>query len=200
MVRKRFVYEGFGFPVILRNVPMVKVHGQWTPKIDYNELAVYVLFALARKPWRLTGDEMRFIRLHFEMTLTQFGDRFSVSHPAVCGYISISRWVSLTNSARTAQCFVPTMAGVSEVEQSPLLFDSKLEQRFFRDLRRAAPEWEVLREADPVQVGRQILCPDFTLVHPARRLRIPVEIVGYLPSLLMSCSKPARRSRSVKVL
>ena len=83
MVKKRYVYEGFGFPVVLRNVPMVKVRGDWTPKIDYNELAVGVLLALTHKPWRLTGDEVRFIRLHFEMTLTQFADRFSVSHPAV---------------------------------------------------------------------------------------------------------------------
>ncbi len=58
-------------------------------------------------------------------------------------------------------------------------FDSVLERRFFRDLSRQAPHWEVLREADPVQIGRRVLCPDFTLVDPARGLRIPVEVVGY---------------------
>jgi hypothetical protein len=42
-----------------------------------------VLVALASKRARLTGSEVRFIRQYFEMTLTQFGDRFSVSHPAV---------------------------------------------------------------------------------------------------------------------
>ncbi len=82
-IRKRFVYEGFGFPVVLRNVPMVKVRGAWTPKVNYNKLAEDVLLALAHKPARLTGSEVRFVRHHFEMTLTQFGDRFSVSHPAV---------------------------------------------------------------------------------------------------------------------
>ena len=58
-------------------------------------------------------------------------------------------------------------------------FDSVLERRFFRDLSRLAPHWEVLREADPVQLGRRILCPDFTLVDRARGLRLPVEVVGY---------------------
>ena len=82
-IQKRFVYDGFGFPVVLRNVPMIKVRGAWTPKVDYNELARGVLLALAHKPARLTGSEVRFIRHHFEMTLTRFGDRFSVSHPAV---------------------------------------------------------------------------------------------------------------------
>jgi hypothetical protein len=80
---KRYVDEGFGFPVILRNVPMVKVRGAWTPMINYNTLAREVLLALAHKPARLTGNEIRFIRQYFEMTLEAFGSRFDVSHPAV---------------------------------------------------------------------------------------------------------------------
>ena len=82
-IQKRFVYDGFGFPVVLRNVTMVKVRGAWTPKVNYNKLTREVLLALAHKPTRLTGSEVRFIRHQFEMTLTRFGDRFSVSHPAV---------------------------------------------------------------------------------------------------------------------
>ena len=82
-IQKRFVDEGFGFPVVLRNVPMVKVRGIWTPRINYNKLTRDVALALARKPARLTGNEIRFIRQHFEMTLEAFGVRFDVSHPAV---------------------------------------------------------------------------------------------------------------------
>jgi DNA-binding transcriptional regulator YiaG len=80
---RRFVYEGFGFPVVLRNVPMIKVRGAWTPLINYSALARAVLVALAHKPARLTGHEIRFIRQHFEMTLEAFGARLDVSHPAV---------------------------------------------------------------------------------------------------------------------
>ena len=58
-------------------------------------------------------------------------------------------------------------------------FDSRVEERLFRDLRKVAPSWEVEREADPVHVGDRIVCPDFTLVDAARGLRIPVEIVGF---------------------
>lgn len=82
-LQKRFVDEGFGFPVVLLNVPMVKVREIWTPKIDYNKLAKSVALALAAKPARLTGNEIRFIRQHFEMTLSDFGARFDVTHPAV---------------------------------------------------------------------------------------------------------------------
>lgn len=75
--------KGFGFPVILENVPMVKVRGEWTPHINYNNLAREVLRSLIDLDGRLTGNQVKFIRLHFEMTLQIFAARFAVSHPAV---------------------------------------------------------------------------------------------------------------------
>jgi hypothetical protein len=82
-IQKEFIDSGFGFPVKLLNVPMVKVRGVWTPKLNYNGLADAVLFALASKESRLDGSEIKFIRTHFEMTLQEFAKRFSVSHVAV---------------------------------------------------------------------------------------------------------------------
>ncbi len=82
-IQKRFVYEGLGFPVVFRNVPMVKVRGAWTPKVNYNDISKLVAIALAHKPSRLTGNEVRFLRHHFELTLVQFAERFAVTHPAV---------------------------------------------------------------------------------------------------------------------
>jgi transcriptional regulator with XRE-family HTH domain len=46
-------------------------------------LAEVVLRELCEKDSRLTGNEVRFIRQHFEMTLQQFAKRFGVTHPAV---------------------------------------------------------------------------------------------------------------------
>lgn len=86
LARKRqrsFLYEGFGFPVVLVNVPMVRSRGVWTPDVDYRKLALHVLRGLALKPARLTGDEVRFIRHSMEMTLEAFARRFGVTHPAV---------------------------------------------------------------------------------------------------------------------
>jgi len=42
------------------------------------------------------------------------------------------------------------------------------------------PRWVALRDVDPVQAGRRIACPDFTLVDPTHRdLPVAVERVGY---------------------
>jgi hypothetical protein len=82
-IQKTFVDYGCGFPVILKDVPMIRALGEWTPVINYKELHKAVLRALASKPVRLTGNEIKFVRHFFELTLAEFGDYFDVSHPAV---------------------------------------------------------------------------------------------------------------------
>lgn len=59
-------------------------------------------------------------------------------------------------------------------------FDSKLEARFARDLKKAAPDWDLVREPEPVRAGGTLIFPDFLLRHrfdPARQFL--VEVVGF---------------------
>ena len=63
---------------------------------------------------------------------------------------------------------------------APKPFDSKLEARFARDLKKAAPDWDLLREPEPVRAGGTIVFPDFLLRHrfdPSRQFL--VEIIGF---------------------
>ena len=82
-IEKKYIDNGFGFPVCLHNLPMVKVRNVWTPNIDYNELTRAVAMSLASSKSLLSGSQVKFIRQFFEMTLKEFGERFNVSHPAV---------------------------------------------------------------------------------------------------------------------
>jgi predicted nuclease of restriction endonuclease-like RecB superfamily len=59
-------------------------------------------------------------------------------------------------------------------------FDSRLEERFARDFACATHDWDIIREPEPIPVGRSLIFPDFALV----RRRPPfdrwlVEIVGF---------------------
>ena len=59
------------------------VRGVWTPRVNYVELTSIVLRNLTLKASPLTGNELKFIRQHFGMTLAEFAQRFYVTHPAV---------------------------------------------------------------------------------------------------------------------
>lgn len=59
-------------------------------------------------------------------------------------------------------------------------FDSRLEERFAKDFRKAAPDWHVVREPRPFESEGGLIFPDFELVHrhdPKRRWLL--EIVGF---------------------
>ena len=89
-----FVYEGLGIPVKLINAPMKKIVGEWCLDINMETLQRIVLEALIHKPTGLTGDELRFLRKYMEMSTTEFGKTFGVSHVAVVKWENAKNGVS----------------------------------------------------------------------------------------------------------
>ncbi len=82
-IEKAYIYNGFGFPVVLHNVPMINVRGVWTPEIKWNRLEKIVILLLAHHPAMLTGNQIRFIRHSMEMNQREFSGLFHITHAAV---------------------------------------------------------------------------------------------------------------------
>lgn len=82
-VKRKILFEGLGFPILLTNVPMIKIRGDWAPDISYNKLQNAVLLHLCHKKMPLTGNETKFIRKYFSLTTKHFGYIFGYSHSAV---------------------------------------------------------------------------------------------------------------------
>jgi predicted nuclease of restriction endonuclease-like RecB superfamily len=59
-------------------------------------------------------------------------------------------------------------------------FDSKLEERFAKAFRKAARDWDVVREPRPIEAEGSLIFPDFELVHRRDTTRrFLLEIVGF---------------------
>jgi predicted nuclease of restriction endonuclease-like RecB superfamily len=59
-------------------------------------------------------------------------------------------------------------------------FDSQLERRFAADLKKAAPDWDLVREPEPIRAAGTIIFPDFLLRHRLdARGQFLVEIMGF---------------------
>jgi predicted nuclease of restriction endonuclease-like RecB superfamily len=59
-------------------------------------------------------------------------------------------------------------------------YDSKLEERFSLEFRKVAPDFDIIREPEPLRAGGHLIFPDFAIFHrrdPTRR--VLVEIVGF---------------------
>lgn len=100
--------------------------------IPPSALELSVLHALANKTVSLCGDEIKFIRQHFNFTLKAFAQRFDVSHPAVIKWESSGKkptkmnWTTekdlrlfvLSHIAATATEIVKTYKSLEEKPQS----------------------------------------------------------------------------------
>ncbi len=68
---KHFTYEGLGFPIELQQVEMRKIDNEWHPKIDVRKVAHSAMASLVSQKERLTGNQIKFIRSYFSMTLRE---------------------------------------------------------------------------------------------------------------------------------
>ena len=62
---------------------------------------------------------------------------------------------------------------------APKRFDSKLEARFAKDFACIAPDWDLVREPEPISVAGTWIFPDFALIHRRDGRRWLLEIVGF---------------------
>ncbi len=76
-------YDGFGFPLIVENCPMMRVFDEWVPKLDFVALQCAMAIRVALKEFRLTGTEVKFLRLHLEMSLQDVAKRLGVTRRSV---------------------------------------------------------------------------------------------------------------------
>lgn len=80
---KTYVYNGLGFPIELHNVEMVMLDGELHPKIDVRKTADLAIKSLVSQKSRLTGNQIKFIRIYFSMSLREFAKAVNESHMAV---------------------------------------------------------------------------------------------------------------------
>ncbi|MEN0060111.1 MAG: hypothetical protein AAGB31_14830 [Bdellovibrio sp.] len=82
---KRYIFNGFGFPVELQNVPAKEIRGSIEPIINYKSLALKVISEICSDENKspLTGRQVFFLRNHLGMTLREFGKLLEVTHPVI---------------------------------------------------------------------------------------------------------------------
>jgi len=80
---KDYIYTGLGFPVKLYDVTLVKVNDEWHPKLDVKKIADTEIHNLITQKNRLTGNQIKFIRSYFKMSLRDFEKVVNESHTAI---------------------------------------------------------------------------------------------------------------------
>lgn len=82
-VIKNYIYSGLGFPIELHDVEMKLYDGELYPKVDVRKIADMAIKSLILQEKRLSGNQIKFIRTYFSMTLREFSKVVNESHAAV---------------------------------------------------------------------------------------------------------------------
>ncbi len=83
-IAKKYSYDGLGFPIQLQDVTLVQLDGEWIPKIDVRKIAEDAIRELPLQKEKLSGNQVKFIRDFFEMSLRDFANEVvKQSHTAV---------------------------------------------------------------------------------------------------------------------
>ena len=98
---------------------------------------------------------------------------------AECDGFELTAACALARGSQFSTLLVRSSDPIASGRASPRP-ERRIEQRFERDFRRIAPDWQILPEPKPVKSGDTLIFPDFELVHrrDAKR-RFFLEIVGF---------------------
>lgn len=153
-ILREFEYSLAGFHVVVENVEVAVTGEGEFPLLDYGELDRRILVALATKKTKLTGNQVRFIRHAFELSLRNFAKLFHFTAP------SVLKWEQRGNKPTSMEW------------PSELLLRMEVLLRF-ADKEAAMRTWQNLQEQtlpdtpqdEPVRIGP---CP------PARVAEVPL--------------------------
>ena len=91
---KNYKWNGFGFPVVFDELPAVKLRGELVPDIVFAEIAKSVIqFICVHQKIPFCGNQVKFVRMHLDMSLREFADFVGVTHQ------SVMRWEEKAKAA-----------------------------------------------------------------------------------------------------
>jgi DNA-binding transcriptional regulator YiaG len=141
---KNYLYEGLGFPVLIKEAEFIKIRGKWLLKVDVEEVANRLIKALPNKPVGLTGAEVRFIRTYFEFSKRKFAEELNVTHTA------IGNW----EDAGQKRAKIDSHVEISLRAFVKLrLHDEKNFSAFYRELLNDAKHFGDNKKNEPVQIA-----------------------------------------------
>ncbi len=77
-IKEVYTFTGFGFYVLLHNVEIKEMHGEFYPDIDMNEVKLLTAKELLKGRERLTGKKLKFLRTFLKLSYQKLSEIIDV--------------------------------------------------------------------------------------------------------------------------
>ena len=91
---KKLIYNGLGFPIVLKGVQTFEFRGEVLPNMNHREFEDMVFKALLRYPARFSGAHLSFVRGYMKLSQKKFASMLGLSTNA-----TVSGWEGKKNLA-----------------------------------------------------------------------------------------------------
>lgn len=84
---KKIIYDGLGFPIVLKGVKTFEFRGETLPKINHRELEDMAFKALLKFPAHFSGAQLSFVRGYMNLSQKKFASMLGLkTHATVSGW------------------------------------------------------------------------------------------------------------------
>lgn len=150
---KNYQWNGFGFPVIFSELPGVKIRGELVPDVDLNQFAKpLVQIICAKQPVPLSGNQVKFIRNYFNMSLREFAKFMNVTHQ------SVMRWEQKTKAAARIDInteIVMRLKVLKELNSDAQTIDEVIEK--IQHTEELKPKSDYVKKFQPIRVSENVV-------------------------------------------
>jgi len=126
-----YIFTGFGFDVLLKNVVLKTVHGEEFPDINMNELKLLTAKALLRSQQRLTGNQLKFLRTFLKMSFDEVSKKILVASSTLRSWESKGKDFTGLSLEQEKAFRIMTINRILESEKSQYDMDLTLTKEFF---------------------------------------------------------------------
>ncbi len=77
-ILETYIFKGFGFDVLLKNVALRSVHGEEYPDINMNEVKLRTAKALLNSKQRINGYQLKFLRTFLTLSIDDVSHKIQV--------------------------------------------------------------------------------------------------------------------------
>lgn len=74
-----YIFKGFGFDILLKDVTVKSVDGEDYPNINMNELKTNTAKTLLVSKQRLTGNQLKFLRTYLKMSFDDVSEKIHIA-------------------------------------------------------------------------------------------------------------------------
>lgn len=150
---KNYQWNGFGFPVIFSELPGIKIRGELVPDVDLNQFAKPLIQIIcAKQPVPLSGNQVKFIRNYFNMSLREFAKFMNVTHQ------SVMRWEQKTKAAARIDInteIVMRLKVLKELNSDAQTIDEVIEK--IQHTEELKPKSDYVKKFQPIRVSENVV-------------------------------------------